>query len=199
MSDLDFATLAAITALSLGLQGALPVVAAFGVGHWLLLLLAGGVWAATLRWPEAVGPPGVLGTVFLVLLAFSSLLFPLAGPAGVYDEAARQAVEDRDVWVPVDFVAKEEGYRLLLPGARVHPYRDGRESTVDSVLRRHPLAVVRLRPGDPPGEGVRVLGERLDLRGRHTGAEIRAMLGGELFQYLFIRELLVERAGDEES
>lgn len=186
--------LAAVAALTLGLRGSMAE--GHGPGHGVLLVVSGVVLVAVWRRLEA-DPPGVLAVVFLTLLCFSSLLGPLAGPAGRYDASAQRAAEGRAVWVPVDFTAKEEGYRLLLPGAQVHPYPDGRDDTVKDVLARHPLAVVRLRPGDPTGKGARVLGERLDLRGRHSGAEIRAMLGGRLFENLFVREVLVERAGDD--
>jgi len=139
----------------------------------------------------------VLATAFLILLSFSSLLGPLDGPLGRYDEKAQRSVEGRDVWVPVDFIAKEEGYRFLLPGARVHAYREERDASVADVLEHHSLAVVRLRAGDSLGEGARVvvIGERFDLRGRHSGEEIRAMLAGQVFEHLFVREVLVERSG----
>jgi ribose 1,5-bisphosphokinase PhnN len=42
-----------------------------------------------------------------------------------------------------------------------------------------------------------ILGERLDLRGRHSGDEIREMLAGNVSEHLFVREVLVERAKAE--
>ncbi len=140
---------------------------------------------------------GVLAGVLLVLLSFSSLLRPLDGPLGRYDAGAQGAVVGRDVWVPVDFVAKEEGYRLVLPGARVHGYRDERDASVQGLLERYPRVAVRLRPGDPVGHEAVVLGERLDLRGRHRGDEIREMLAGRLFENLFVREVLIETTSED--
>ena len=144
--------LSAISVVSFMLMGALPGPELYGSGHWALLLLAALVLVLGLVRP-ALDPAAVLATVFLVLLSFSSLLGPLDGPLGRYDETVQRFVEGRNVWVPVDFIAKEEGYRLLLPGARVHGYRDERDSSVADVLERHPLAVVRLRAGDSLGEG----------------------------------------------
>ncbi len=189
--------LAAMAGVSLALRDTLPGPESYGTAHWALLVLTAGVLVLALLSP-ALDPLGVLATVFLVLLSFSSLLGPLDGPAGRYDRTAQRSVHGRDVWVPVDFIAKEEGYRLLLPGARVHGYPDERDASVEDVLERHPLAAVRLRVGDSVGDDTRILGERLDLRGRHSGDEFRAMLAGRVFEHLFVREVLVERAGGSE-
>jgi 4-amino-4-deoxy-L-arabinose transferase-like glycosyltransferase len=188
--------LSAMAVLSFALKGQLPGPEPYGGGHWALLLLTAAALVLGLLRP-ARDPAAVLATAFLVFLSFSSLLGPLDGPLGRYDETARQSVKGRDVWVPVDFIAKEEGYRLLLPGARVHAYREERDASVADVLENHPLAVVRLRLGDALGENAHIIiiGERLDLRGRHSGEEIRAMLAGQVFEHLFVREVLVERAG----
>jgi hypothetical protein len=37
-----------------------------------------------------------------------------------------------------------------------------------------------------------VIGQRLEIRGRQSEAELKEMLRGNVFQYLFVRELLVE-------
>jgi 4-amino-4-deoxy-L-arabinose transferase-like glycosyltransferase len=187
--------LVAIGGLSLALQDALPGPPPYGPAHWAVLALSGSALLAALFVP-AVTRIGVLAGVFLVLLSFSSLLGPLDGPVGRYNGTAQAAVAGRDVWVPIDFIAKEEGHRLLLPGARVHGYRDERDPSIQSLLDRHPLLAVRLRPGDPVGDDARVLGERLDLRGRHRGDEIREMLAGKIFEHLFVREVLVERPSE---
>jgi hypothetical protein len=179
--------------LSLAVQDALPGPPLYGPGHWSLLAFSAIVLLLAVLVP-ALTRPGVLVAVLLVLLSFSSLLQPLDGPRGRYDARARQAVAGRDVWVPVDFFAKEEGYRLLLPGARVNGYPDERDPSIREVLARHPLAVVRLRSAAPVGDEASILGERLDLRGRHRGDEIREMLAGRVSEHLLVREVLVERA-----
>jgi hypothetical protein len=96
------------------------------------------------------------------------------------------------VWVPVDFIAKEEGYRFLLPGARLRGYHEGSDTRADDRLTRHPLVVIR-RPlqGAGPETG-RVLGQRLDLRGRHTAREIGEILRGNVLEHLFVQEQLIE-------
>jgi hypothetical protein len=184
--------LVALASLSVALRGTVPGPSLYGLGHWTILVLTGAVLLAALIEPRFTRL-GVLAGVFLVLLSFSSLLKPLAGPLGRYDAAAQAAVTGHDVWVPVDFIAKEEGHRMLLPGARLHAYRDERDPSIPSLLEQYPRVAVRLRPGDHVGDKVVVLGERFDLRGRHRGDEIRAMLGGRVFENLFVREVLVER------
>jgi 4-amino-4-deoxy-L-arabinose transferase-like glycosyltransferase len=186
--------LAATVGLSLALRGALPGPPPYGPGHWSLLAASGIVLLVAALVPPLTRP-GVLVGVILVLLSFSSLLQPLDGPRGRYDSKAQAAVAGRDVWVPVDFIAKEEGYRLLLPGARVHGYRDERDPSIRDLLRRYPLVAVRLRPADPVGDEASILGERFDLRGRHRGDEIREMLAGNVSAHLLVREVLVERPG----
>ena len=186
--------LVAMAGLSVALQGTLAGPPPYGPGHWTLLASSGSVILASLLAPRLTRT-GVLAGVLLVLLTFSSLLRPLHGPRGRYDTRAQAAVAGRDVWVPVDFIGKEEGYRLLLPGARVHGYRDERGLNVPALLERHPRVAVRLRPGEPLGGEARILGERLDLRGRHRGHEIRQMLAGRVIEHLLVREVLLERAG----
>ena len=45
-------------------------------------------------------------------------------------------------------------------------------------------------------EDARVLGQRLDLRGRQTAGEIREILRGNVLEHLFVREQLIgARAG----
>ena len=188
--------LAATVWLSLALQDTLPGLPPYGPGHWSLLAVSGIVLLLAVLVPTLTRP-GVLVGVLLVLLSFSSLLQPLDGPRGRYDAKAQRAVAGRDVWVPVDFIAKEEGYRLLLPGARVNGYRDERDSSIRDLLARYPLVAVRLRAAAPVGDEASILGERLDLRGRHRGEEIREMLAGDVCEHLFVREVLVERLRTE--
>jgi 4-amino-4-deoxy-L-arabinose transferase-like glycosyltransferase len=178
--------------LSLALRDALPGPPHYGPGHWSLLAVSGTVLLLAVLVPTLTRP-GVLVGVLLVLLSFSSLLEPLDGPRGRYDAKAQRAVAGRDVWVPVDFIAKEEGYRLLLPGARVNGYRDERDSSIRDLLVRYPLVAVRLRAAASVGDEASILGERLDLRGRHRGDELREMLAGDVGEHLFVREVLVER------
>jgi hypothetical protein len=183
--------LAGMAALALRLQQTLPAPRPYGAGHWAVILLAGAVVLLALLVP-ASRRPGLHASIFLVFLSFSLLLKPLDGPRGRYDPEVQRFARGREVWVPIDFIAKEEGHRFLLPGARVRAYPEERGTPVQELLYRYPLVVVRLPAGASVGGGHRIVGERLDLHGRHSAAEIREMLAGNVLEHLLVREVLVE-------
>ncbi|HEY6555066.1 MAG TPA: phospholipid carrier-dependent glycosyltransferase [Vicinamibacteria bacterium] len=182
---------AAMAVLAVRLQQTLPGPPPYGAGHWAVFLLTGAVVLVALLVP-ATRRPGLFAAVFLVFLSFSLLLTPLDGPRGRFDPEVQRFARGREVWVPVDFIAKEEGHRFLLPGARVRAYREERGTPVQDILHRYPLVVVRLRRAASVGGGHRTVGERLDLQGRHGAAEIREMLAGDVLEHLLVREVLVE-------
>jgi 4-amino-4-deoxy-L-arabinose transferase-like glycosyltransferase len=185
----------AVAYLSLRLQEAVPGPRLYPVTHWVLLAGASLALAGALVVPSLTRVV-VPAFVFLCYLSFASFLRPFDGPLGGYDADARRQVQGREVWVPADFVAKEEGYRFLLPGARVRAYRDDRDTRVADVLAQYPLVVIRRPIRDEGSVAGRVLGQRLDLRGRQTALEIAAILRGDVLEHLFVREQLVEtRAG----
>ncbi len=185
---------AVMAALAVRLQQTLPGPRPYGVEHWAVFLLTGAVVLVALLVP-ASRRPGLHAAIFLVFLSFSLLLTPLDGPRGRYDPEVQRFADGREVWVPVDFIAKEEGHRFLLPGARVRAYREERGTPVQDILNHHPLVVVRLPRAAAVGGGHRIVGERLDLQGRHSAAEIREMLAGDVLEHLLVREVLVEADG----
>jgi hypothetical protein len=134
--------------------------------------------------------------VFLCTLSFAAFLRPFDGPLGQYDADAQRQVQGREVWVPVDFIAKEEGYRFLLPGAHVRGYPEERDARAGDLLARYSLVVIRRPLSDVAAQAGRVLGQRLDLRGRQTARETGEILRGNVLEHLFVREQLIEaRAG----
>ncbi len=171
------AVVAASAYLSLRLAHAVSGPPLYPVAYWMLLAVTGTVVLAALCVP-ALTRPVVLAAVFLCYFSFAAFLRPFDGPRGRYDAAAQRQVQGRDVWVPVDFIAKEEGYRFLLPGAHVRAYPEERDTRATDLLAQYPLVVIRrpLRDGAP--EAGRVLGQRLDLRGRQTAREIGEILRG---------------------
>jgi 4-amino-4-deoxy-L-arabinose transferase-like glycosyltransferase len=185
------AGIAAITFLSLRLQQAVPGPRLYPVAYWALLAGAGAIVLAALCVP-ALTRPVVHAAVFLCTLSFAAFLRPFDGPLGRYDAAVQRQVVGREVWVPADFIAKEEGYRFLLPGAQVRGYREDRDTRADELVERYPLVVIRRPLQDAGAEAGRVLGQRLDLRGRQTGRELWEILRGNVLEHLFVREVLVE-------
>lgn len=191
--------LALLAWLVLGLQADLT----YGWEIWAVLGLTGGL--ALLALVKAAWTRGLSNVVtLLTLLALALFLQPFDGPAGRYDAAAQQAVQGRQVWVPCNFRAQDEGYRFLLPGAHIRGYHESWNLTLDELQARYALFAVQLPLQDPPCAGCTVLGRRLEIRGRHNTEEIKAMLRGEIMPHLFMREWLVkapgtEKAGDQQA
>ena len=185
------AAIAAIALLSLGLERELPGLRPYPPLHWALLAGAEAIVLLGLSVPPLTREI-VLPGIFLAYVSLASALGPFDGPLGQFGAAAQAHARGRDVWVPVDFIAKEERYRFLLPGADPHGYGEERGLSAADLVSRYPLVAVQapLRAGAP--EGAMVVGRRLDLRGRQTAAELADILTGKLSPGLVVEELLVE-------
>jgi hypothetical protein len=97
--------------------------------------------------------------------------------------------------VPCNFRAVDEGYRLLLPGADVHGFSDNGSVTLESLDTRYAMFAMRMPLAATEPSGLRLIGQRLELRSRHSSHELLDMLRGNVFNQLFVRELLVEVPG----
>jgi 4-amino-4-deoxy-L-arabinose transferase-like glycosyltransferase len=186
--------LAAMAYLSLRLQAEMAGQPFYPPGYWCLLAGTGALLGLALVVPRLTRPWVCPGAI-LSLLCLAAFMRPFDGPLGNYDSAAVRAAAGQDLWVPCNRRAKFEGYRFILPGARVHGYDEDRGLTVAELAARYPLFVVQLPLSGAVETGGRILGRRLDMRGNQTAAEIREMLAGrKLFQYLFVQELLIAPA-----
>jgi 4-amino-4-deoxy-L-arabinose transferase-like glycosyltransferase len=166
--------------------------------HWALLAAAAGFILVALFVPRVT----VLGTpvaTLLVFLGFASFVRPFDGPLGTYGAEVQQYVKGKDVWVPINFRAKEEGYRFLLPGANVHPYRYEPNLTAAGLSAQYPLFAIRLPLSNADAAGSKVIGQRLVLSSRQNSRQIREMLRGRVFEHLFLKELLIEAAAPVSS
>jgi 4-amino-4-deoxy-L-arabinose transferase-like glycosyltransferase len=182
----------AIAYLSIRLQEAAPGgVRPYGGGHWLLLLGTGGVILVGLVRPRLT-PACVNPAILLGFLCFAAFLRPFEGPLGRYDPQVQQQLRGKEVGVPYDFIAGDERYRFLLPGADVRGYREGPESTPAALLARYPVVAVRQPFADPAPPAATLLGQRLDLKGRHDSRELGELLRGGIDRQLFIKELLLQ-------
>jgi 4-amino-4-deoxy-L-arabinose transferase-like glycosyltransferase len=177
--------------LSLRLQQGMPGPALYSAGHWLLLS-GTVVFVAVALWRPALTRPGLVVVAFLACLCFSSFLRPFDGALGNYGAEAQAFARGRDVWVPVNFKAKEEGYLFLLPGAKPHPYSYDRSLTATNLAAKYPLFAIRLPISDTNPVAGRVIGERLELGSRHSSAQIKEMIQGKVYEHLFLKELLIE-------
>lgn len=180
--------------LSLRLELWLPEGRLYPVGYWALLAFTVAVAAVPLWQPRLIRP-GVNVAILLALMCLAAFFRPLDGAAGTYDSRVREFTKGRTVWVPTNFVAKEEGHRFLLPGADVRGYSDDPGLTTTDLAARYPLFAVSLpvNAATTVAEG-RIVGQRLDIRTRHTTAEIVDMLCGRVYENLFVTEVLVETA-----
>ena len=138
--------------------------------------------------------------MLLVYLTFAAFVHPFDGERGNFSAEAQRYAAGKEVWVPCNkFIAKDEGHRFLLPGAKVYGYYDDVPG-LDSVAlaQRYHLFAARMGFRDKPCADCRVIAERLEINGRQYPPEIKQMLlEGKVFEHLFVREVLIESTSNK--
>ena len=178
--------------LSVRLEVALPDVRLYPLAYWILLGGAGMLVLSAIFIPRLTRPT-VSAAVILVFLSFAAFMRPFDGPLGCYGPEVLQKVGTRPIWVPLNFRAKTEEYRLVLPGADLHGYPFVPGLTIPGLGTRFPFFAARLPMQDTNiPAGVKIVGRRLDFASRHTTRQFKEMIQGKVFQHLFLQELLVE-------
>jgi len=186
--------------LSIRLQQQLIGQSLYPWHFWLLMALTAVLVIAGLIIPPATRYLTVIAAL-LVMFQFAAVVRPLDGLIGNYPAAALKEAKGREVWVPCNFRAGDEGYRFIVSDASIHGYRSSLNLNTPQLAERYPLFAVKIPiTGNDYGAGLtadcsgcRVLGSRLEMRGRHNGRELQEMIfGGKLFQHLFVREMLIE-------
>jgi 4-amino-4-deoxy-L-arabinose transferase-like glycosyltransferase len=134
-----------------------------------------------------------LAVCFLVYCALTSSLAPLEGRLGRYSAETVAQLQDKDVWIPCDYRAKDEEYRLLMPGAKLHGYLAKEAGDVAFLTSAYPLVAVHTPLGVQPilCESCQIVGQRMEMRARHSNQEIKEMLMGQIGKHLFVNEYLV--------
>lgn len=127
----------------------------------------------------------------LVLLTLAAFLRPFDGAAGQFSVAAQRLVSGKDVGTPCNFRAVDEGYRFLLPGANVAGYADSPAQTAQQLAEQFPFFALQL-PLNTACEGCKIIGQRLEIRSRHSPQDLQKILHGDVFQQLFVREYLIQ-------
>jgi len=163
----------------------------YGAAYWTLLAITGIVLAIALLSP-ALTRACLNAGILLTFLSLAAFFRPFDGPQGPYSPGTQQRVEGKDVWVPYDFNAKYERYRFLLPGARIHGYRSEPGLRVAELAQRYPIFAVQLPATEMPGEHGKIIGQRLDIRGRQNSREIKEMIFSNALEHAFVREFLIE-------
>ena len=186
--------IAGVAYLSVRLQLNLGAVRLFPVAYWLLLCSTAALVVVGLFVKEFTRP-SVLCVALLLCLCLAVALRPLDGPLGRYSPDTQQYAVGKQVWVPCNFRAVDEGYRLLLPGADVHGYRDDEGATLDSLDTRYAMFAIRQPLAGMETRGLRLIGQRLEIHSRLNSRELMDMLRGNVFNQLFVREILVEVPG----
>ena len=169
-----------------------PGIWAYSIWHWVLM--AGAITLVlTGLIKKDQCKPMALAACFLCYCALTSSLSPLEGTLGRYSDRSIEGISGQEVWIPCDFRAKDEEYRLLLPKARLHGYRAQDADKVATLTASYPIVVVQTPIGVQPAlcESCKVLGQRMEMRSRHSKAEIKAILMGQIGQYLFVNEYLI--------
>ncbi|OZB45336.1 MAG: glycosyl transferase, partial [Polynucleobacter sp. 39-45-136] len=121
----------------------------YSYAHWimigasLLLVLLGLFYRAHTKTIALAG-------CFLCYCALNSSLSPLEGSLGRYDQSTVQVIKAQDVWVPCDYRAKDEEYRLLLPGAKLHGYLAKDAGELGMLTSAYPLVAVQSPIGLEP-------------------------------------------------
>jgi hypothetical protein len=160
---------------------------------WHYLAPFGGIALALLallynKWAKQLFLP----LIFLVFLSFASIMAPLEGQLGRYDEQTIRAVAGKTVYVSSNFRAQYERYRFLLPGAEIRSYEQGDDATRDRLLSAGELVVVDVAPGDSELAPYSVLGARYTVRSRLPQEDVDKVLYQRQMELLFRRELLVQ-------
>jgi len=160
--------------------------------HWALITVGLLVVLIGLFRPNHTKTFALAGC-FLAYCALTSSLAPLEGQLGRYSVETITQVQGKDVWIPCDYRAKDEEYRLLLPGTKLHGYLAKDAADVVGLTGSYPIVAVYTPLGSAPAicDSCQILGQRMEMRARHSNEEIIEMLRGQIGKHLFVNEYLV--------
>jgi 4-amino-4-deoxy-L-arabinose transferase-like glycosyltransferase len=169
-----------------------PGIWSYSLGHWVFMGAAIALVLLGIFNRERSKAIALAGC-FLCYCALTSGLSPLEGTLGRYSQATIQSLVGKDVWVPCDYRAKDEEYRLLLPGAILHGYLAKDAGQIDLLTKNYPLVAVQSAIGVVPAlcDSCKIVGKRMEMRARHSDAEIQAILKGQIGEHLFVNEYLI--------
>ena len=193
-------TLLAVAVIALGMGiGAVLLTNDAGLGplypwfYWVFIAAIIAFALAGMRrnaWTHAFAAPAVL----LLYLGYAAFLIPFDGPRGEFDQAARNFARGKSYAAPINFNAREEIYRFMLPDSDPQPYHVN-DFTFESVRAKNNVFIVTLPLRDMHVENspdLRIVGTRLQLIDRFNNKETMDMLAGNVSRNLFKKDLLVE-------
>ncbi|NCY04341.1 MAG: phospholipid carrier-dependent glycosyltransferase [Burkholderiaceae bacterium] len=164
----------------------------YPIWHWFLLISAIAIVLIGL-FQARFTKTATLLACFLTVLSLSSSIMPLDGAAGRFDAKTIAALQGKTVWFPCDFRAKDEEYRFLIPGANIKGYPASEAKNLTQLANQYSLFAVQapVNTKFTPCPDCEVIGERLEMRARHSSDEIKAMLLGQVSDNLFVKEYIV--------
>lgn len=169
-----------------------PGLWSYSNSHWIFMALSLGLLLFGIINRHRCKTIALAGC-FLSYCALASSLSPLEDSLGRYDQATIERLKAQDVWVPCDYRAKDEEYRLLLPDAKIHGYLANEAGAVKQLTNTYPLVAVHTPLGVEPVlcDSCKVIGKRMEMRARQSNEEIKAILQGQIGEYLFVNEYLI--------
>ena len=164
----------------------------YPVWYWILLSASIGVVGFGLL-RISLTKTATLLACFMSYLVLTSSIMPLEGSSGRFSKETIQKLQGKTVWFPCDFRAKDEEYRLLIPGANIKGYPVSEAREIKKLAERYSLFAVQapLQSKLELCADCVMLGERLEMRARHNDKEIKAMLMGQVSDNLFVKEYIV--------
>ena len=164
----------------------------YPIWHWFLLIGAIAIVLIGL-FQARFTKTATLLACFLTVLSLSSSIMPLDGAAGRFDAKTIAALQGKTAWFPCDFRAKDEEYRFLIPGANIKGYPASEAKNLTQLANQYSLFAVQapVNTKFTPCPDCEVIGERLEMRARHSSDEIKAMLLGQVSDNLFVKEYIV--------
>ena len=164
----------------------------YSYGHWVGMVASLAIVLAGL-FSRNHTKTLALAACFLTYCALTSSLAPLEGQLGRYSDATIAQMQGKDVWIPCDYRAKDEEYRLLLPGAKLHGYLAKDAGDVSGLTSTYALVAVHAPLGSTPAlcDSCQIVGQRMEMRARHSNEEIQEMLSGQIGKHLFVNEYLI--------
>jgi hypothetical protein len=147
-----------------------------------------GLWRAPLT--RAFAVPAVL----LLYLCYAAFLISFDGPRGEFDRSAADFARGKTIAAPINFNAREEIYRFMLPGAELPPYQVN-DFNLNRLRAENSTFIITLPLQDMSVENspdLRIVGTRLQLIDRFNNKETMDMMLGNVSRHLFKKDLLVE-------
>jgi len=149
-------------------------------------------WIALAVFPKAARD-SFHAMVFASFLLIGLAVAPFEGPLGRFEPERVSFLRGKKVFVPAEFVSRQERHRFLLPGARIEGYDPADADSTSRMLHSGEHVVVHLAPGEAIEGPFRPIARRFDLRSRQTLSEMWRIFYHRELELLVRQEIVVRR------